>query len=116
MLTRYLSVAIGAAVVFVVATGGCPTASGAAGGTYEAWTRHRDAVLQRPRVVRYYTFESGTGAPDDAIPNLAGQEGALSYSVAGQIGEPLERIEGRWPQKRVTRQSHRIDFVVAHSM
>ena len=78
-------------------------APAAPGGTYQAWVRHREASLKDPSLARLYTFDEGTGATGDEIPNLAGKDGPLSYGVAGSPGGPLAKIEGRWPEKKAVR-------------
>jgi hypothetical protein len=73
--------------------------------SYDDWLRNREAVLKDPGLVRYYTFEAAED-PASAIPNLAGEAGALAYAVARKEGAPAEEfrtIEGRWPQKKAVR-------------
>ncbi|MBI2297632.1 MAG: right-handed parallel beta-helix repeat-containing protein [Armatimonadetes bacterium] len=75
------------------------------GGTYDAWLQHRDSVLKRPGLLRCYTFEGAIDA-GRPIPNLAGNEGALTYTVVGLAGAPeetLTAVEGRWPRKAAVR-------------
>ncbi|MBM4034253.1 MAG: LamG domain-containing protein, partial [Planctomycetes bacterium] len=77
------------------------------GWSQEAWERHRDALRQRPDIVRYYTFESVApdavgGASLPRVPSLAGEREALAYVPAGGASLPrvLQVVEGRWPGKK----------------
>lgn len=67
--------------------------------SYDEWVKVRAARLADPSLVRYYTFEAGSGDPSDPIPNLVGNEGALLRGVANGPDEPLQRLAGRWPEK-----------------
>jgi len=72
-------------------------------GTYAAWVAHRDALLKDPTLLRYYTFEKGTGDAGDLIPNLVADEAPLTRALARQPDEPAQKIEGRWPEKQAVR-------------
>lgn len=39
--------------------------------TYDAWLKHRDALVKDPSLVRYYTFEQGTGDATTSAPSPA---------------------------------------------
>ncbi|MBM3500780.1 MAG: hypothetical protein FJX74_19140, partial [Armatimonadetes bacterium] len=71
--------------------------------TYDAWLKHRDALVKDPSLVRYYTFEQGTGDAGDLIPNLVGEEAPLQRGLAREPAEPFQAIEGRWPEKQAVR-------------
>lgn len=75
------------------------------GGSYQAWLQHRASVLRDPAILRYYTFETA-GDPAVPVPNLAGDEGALSFSLVPKEGAPTQElavIEGPWPGKKAVR-------------
>ncbi|MEW6359003.1 MAG: LamG-like jellyroll fold domain-containing protein [Planctomycetota bacterium] len=66
---------------------------------YDAWRQHRDAVKQRPDILRYYTFETiSTEKP--AAPSEAGEAEPLTYDPRGEV---LQVVEGRWPAKKAVR-------------
>ena len=73
---------------------------------YATWAAHRDAVLQDPSLLRYYTFE-GVADGALAVPDVAAKGGGdLTYSVAEQKGAPddtFQSSDGRWPEKRAVR-------------
>jgi tetratricopeptide (TPR) repeat protein len=81
----------------------CIGAVATADATYAAWTQHRDALLKDPTLIRYYTVEKGTGDAGDLIPNLTADDAPLTRVMAKQPDEPLQRIEGRWPEKQAVR-------------
>jgi len=96
MAARVLRVALVMPLVAALVPVGSRTAS--ADATYEAWLKHRDTVLRDPALVRYYTFEAvGEG---QRVANLKGEPGTLSFGTADGSREPLQVIEGRWPEKK----------------
>lgn len=75
-------------------------------GSYEAWQKHRDAVVVDKSLVRYYTFED-IHSPGANIPNQAGSKVApLIFRVdqkQGMQAEQLRIVQGRWPGKKAVR-------------
>ncbi|MBM4035057.1 MAG: hypothetical protein FJ291_25215, partial [Planctomycetes bacterium] len=74
------------------------------GWSQEAWEGHRDALRQRPDIVRFYTFEAITPEAS-TVPSLAGEREALAYVPVGGASLPrvLQVVEGRWPGKKAVR-------------
>lgn len=77
-----------------------------AGGSYEAWQKHRDAMIADKSLVRYYTFDD-VRSPDASVSNQAGSKTApLIFKVDQKKdvqAEQLRIIEGRWPGKKAVR-------------
>jgi hypothetical protein len=64
----------------------------------QAWTRHAEALEQRPDVLRLYAFDTAT--PDHpVVPSLAGEPEALTYVSK----DPLQLVDGRWPGRKAVR-------------
>lgn len=71
-----------------------------AGGSYDAWLQHRDAIVREPGLLRYYTFES---IDKNVVANRAAQGSPLGFRpVKGAAAQP-EVIAGRWPAKKALR-------------
>ena len=94
--------ACAAAVLLGVAAAGAESASG----SYEDWTKRRDAVSKDASVVRYYALE-GLQSATDPVPNLAGDKGEpLVFKMEPKPGAPkddFKLVEGRWPAKKAVR-------------
>ena len=74
----------------------------AAGGSFEAWQRHRDAMSADAALLRFYTFENVDGGTVAAT----GADAPMSFQIqkkAGAPAETLRRVAGRWPQKKAVR-------------
>jgi tetratricopeptide (TPR) repeat protein len=70
------------------------------GGSFPAWQRHRDAVVKRPGLLRYYTFEEA----NLEFRNLAGADGVLRpVKTSGPATNAVLLVQGRWPKKPAVR-------------
>jgi len=88
---------IGAAIAVV-----CEAADSTAGGSFEAWQRHRDAMAADSSLARFYTFENVNGGTVSAT----GATVPLSFKLQQKAGVPAEQlrvVEGRWSQKKAVR-------------
>jgi len=80
-----------------------PALAGADGRS--GWERRKARLLDRPGLVRLYTFEDAS-AGGGLVRNAASDEGALRLDIVPFAGAPEERlttIEGRWPGKPAVR-------------
>jgi hypothetical protein len=100
-----------AAILIALLTAACAAAladAGSVGGTYDDWTKYRDALAKDSDLLRMYTFDDLAGGGTQTRDLATGGQ-ALTYGVVGDPGEAERlprRVEGRWPGKGAVRLDH----------
>ncbi len=80
----------------------CAGADSTAGGSFEAWQRHRDALAADSSLARFYTFENVDGGAVAAT----GADAPMNFQIQKKAGAPAETLRivaGRWAQKKAVR-------------